>query len=381
MTTLVPTLRFTDEDQVLRTRLRLWLQEHEVGEPPREHHARNTALIAWQRTLHEAGFIGLSLPREYGGAGRTLSAEAVFAEELAASRMPELINRVGLFTVAPLLMDFGTPEQRRRFISPILGGDELWCQGFSEPGAGSDLAAVSTRGRREAESLVITGQKVWTSRADISRWCAALIRSEPGSTRHQGLTFVIIDMHSPGVLVRPMYTMARDEHFSEVFLDEVQVQAQNIVGSPGDGWRIAMAMLSYERGLFTLERQIRLQHRLDDLVERLQLCGVNDWYHDIGRVQALLELLRAQVYRTLAAQQSGRTQPGSTSIDKLLLARVYQELFSVAHELLGPNAALEDTEWTHDLLVSRSVSIYSGTSEIQRNVIASQLLGIRGAMR
>jgi alkylation response protein AidB-like acyl-CoA dehydrogenase len=305
----------------------------------------------------------------------------VLAEELAHAGMPELINRVALYTVAPTLLDFGTTAQCARFLPPMLDASEIWCQGFSEPDAGSDLAGIRTVARHDGDDLVVAGQKVWTSRSTIARWCAALVRTDPASSRHHGLSLIAVDMTSPGITVRPLLQMMHEPHFGEVFLDDVRVPAENVIGPVGDGWRVAMAMLGYERGLFVLERQMRLRRRLDQLAEILDEEHSPDAaaLARVGSVYALLEVLRAQVYRTLAAQSAAVGAPGATSVDKLLLSEVDQRLFELAHDLLDPAAALTDNSWTHDLLGSRAVSIYSGTSEIQRNIIASQLLGIRGA--
>ncbi|MHB1858916.1 MAG: acyl-CoA dehydrogenase family protein [Solirubrobacteraceae bacterium] len=346
--------------------------------------------IRWQAALHRAGFIGLSWPCEYGGGGLGLAAEAVLAEELAASGQPELINRIGVYMVGPTMMDLDSEEHRRRFLPGMLDASELWCQGFSEPDAGSDLAAVRTSGRIEGAELAIDGQKVWTSRAHVARWCAALVRTEPGSRRHRGLSMAIVDMRSPGVTVRALPQILGERHFNEVFFDDVRVPVEDVIGLPGEGWRVAMQMLSYERGLFVLERQIRLHRRLDELVEALlrgedggsgslPAGGRTAVLERAGRVRAALELLRAQAYRTLAAQRDGVLRSGATSVDKLLLTDVYQELFALAVDVLGPNVAMSMNGWTHDLLESRAVSIYGGSTEIQHGIVARQLLGLQEA--
>jgi alkylation response protein AidB-like acyl-CoA dehydrogenase len=280
-------------------------------------------------------------------------------------------------------MDFGDEGQAERYLPKMLDATESWCQGFSEPDAGSDLAAIRTRGRVEGEQIVISGQKVWTSRAHIARRCACLVRTEPGSERHRGLSLVIVDMEDPGVNVVALPQMLGERHFNEVFLDDVEAGVEDVIGGLGNGWKAAMQMLSYERGLFVLERQIRLRRALDDLVDRVlaeRSGGEREVQRQVGRLYADLELLRAQGYRTLAAQAAGALSPGSTSIDKLFLSRVEQRLFAVALELLGPDVALEMNHWTHDLLEGRSVSIYGGSTEIQLNIISRQLLGL-GASR
>ena len=366
-------------EEDLRTELRAWISAHDPGPPPSEYGPRIEELTRWQAALCDAGFMGLSWPVQYGGRGMNLAAEAVLAEELARSGAAELINRLALYTWGPTLMDLGEPSQLRRFLPGMLDASELWCQGFSEPDAGSDLAGVRTRAVMDSEELVITGQKVWTSRAELSTYNALLVRTDGEPGQHRGLTLVITPMKSDGITIRPLPQMLGEPHFSEVFFDEVRVPVANVLGGINQGWRVSMKAMGYERGIFVLERSIRLRRRLAELagralrenkVDRSTLAG-------IGRVHASLEMLTAQAFRTLAEQQAGTLLPGATSVDKLYLAEVYQDLFATAVEILGPEVTLVDDGWTHDLLESRSVSIYSGTSEIQKNIIAGRLLGIR----
>jgi alkylation response protein AidB-like acyl-CoA dehydrogenase len=365
---LAPTLTFDAEHGALRVRLREWLARNEAPVPPADFDARVRALSDWQRRLHEAGFIGLSWPVEHGGAGMSIAAEAVLAEELARCAMPELINRIALYTVGPAIQRWGTAEQARWFLPGMRDAAQLWCQGFSEPGAGSDLAAVRTRAVPSGDDLVVTGQKVWTSRALWAHWCALLVRTsgEPGD--HKGLTLLALDMSAPGVTVRPLYQILHEPHFSEVFLDDVRVPAANVIGAVGDGWRVAMSTMEYERGLFVLERQIGLRRGLDRLAGELRARGV-EAVRVLGELRSGLEALRAQTYRTLADLAAGTARPGGSSVDKLLLTECYQDLCAAGYDLIGEG-------WTHDLLESRSVSIYSGTTEVQRNVIARRLLDL-----
>jgi alkylation response protein AidB-like acyl-CoA dehydrogenase len=374
-----PTLQFGPAEDALRARIRHWLADNDPGPAPASYDERIKALVRWQGRLHSAGFMGLSWPKRYGGAGLDLAAEAILAEELAQRGMPELINRNGVYMIGPTLLDFASDEQIERFLPPMLDASELWCQGFSEPEAGSDLANVRTLARLEGEEFVVEGQKVWTTRASISRWCALLVRTDVDAPRHRGLSMVIVDMESPGVTVAPLPQMLDEPHFNEVFFDAVRVPRERLVGDLGRGWQIAMKMLAYERGLFVLERQIRLSRRLNDLADALVADGRADdpsVVERLGSIHCNLSLLEAQVYRTLAAQQNGTLRNGATSVDKLLMSHVYQELFAVAVDLLGPDTALTANGWTHDLLESRSTSIYGGTTEIQLNIVAGQLLGM-----
>jgi alkylation response protein AidB-like acyl-CoA dehydrogenase len=218
---------------------------------------------------------------------------------------------------------------------------------------------------------------VWTSRAGLSRWCAALVRTDRELQRHRGLSMAIVDMHAPGVTVRPLPQMLNEPHFNEVFFDDVRVPLEHVIGGLGAGWAVAMQMLGYERGLFVLERQIRLRNRLDELAAALADRAADPAVRRrVGAVLAELELLECQVYRTLAAQRAGTLRPGATSVDKLLLSHAYQELFAAAADLLGPDVARGANTWTHDLLESRAVSIYGGTTEIQHGIVARRLLGV-----
>lgn len=379
MRTFPETLSMGPAEQALRLEIRSWIGANDPGPPPPEYGARIEALTRWQAALCDAGFMGLSWPERYGGRGMSLAAEAVLAEELARSGAAEIINRLGLYTWGPTLMDVGDPSQMERFLPGMLDASELWCQGFSEPGAGSDLAGVRTRGELDGEELVITGQKVWTSRAELSTWNALLVRTEGEPGQHRGLTLVMTPMKAEGITIRPLPQMLGEPQFSEVFFDEVRVPVANVLGGLNQGWRVSMQAMGYERGIFVLERSIRLRRRLLELAGRVRDEGRVDRASlaGIGRVHASLEMLTAQAYRTLAQQRAGTLLPGATSVDKLYLAEVYQDLFSTAVEILGPAVTLADDGWTHDLLESRSVSIYSGTSEIQKNIISGRLLGLR----
>ena len=370
-----PTLRVESESDDLRQDLRRWLRNNDPGPQPLEYGARMAALTRWQRQLHRAGFIGLSWPTEFGGGGMGLAAEAVLCQELATTHMPQLINRLALYTWGPTILSLGTPAQKARFLPGMLDAGEIWCQGFSEPDAGSDLAAVRTRARVAGDVLVVDGQKVWTSRAELSKWNALLVRTDPEGVRHSGLSVLLVDMESPGVTVRPLLQMLGEPHFSEVFFDGVEVPLENVLGGLGNGWDVAMEAMSYERGLFVLERTTGLRRRLADLVDRLDGLGkTEDAVASLGVLESKLDLLDAQVFRTLGHQESGTLVPGSSSVDKLFLADVYQDIFATAFDHLSDEGL--DDGWIHDLLESRSVSIYSGTSEIQRNVIARRLLGL-----
>lgn len=376
------TLRPGVAESALRDEIRAWLAINRPAPLPEPHLDRIRALADWQSRLAAAGFIGLSWPEHHGGRGLGIAAEAVFAAELASAEVPELVNRLAIYIVAPTLFDWGTPEQLERFLPGMPAAREIWCQGFSEPDAGSDLAAVSTQARVDGHHLVVRGQKVWTSRADVATWCVALVRSDPQQSRHRGLSLVVIPMSAPGISVRPLLELNHEPHFSEVFFDDVEVPMGSVVGRLHEGWAVAMSMLGYERGLFALERQIRLQNRLARLVDAFLDRPEGELDEaTVGKLYAQLAVLEAQVYQTLAAQAASALAPGQTAVDKLLLAEADQELSATCLDLLGDEMALERNDWTAALLTSRSVSIYGGTSEIQRNIIARQLLQLPSGAR
>jgi len=298
-------------EEDLRTELRAWIADHDPGPPPAEYGERIEALTRWQAALCEAGFMGLSWPVQYGGRGMSLAGEAVLAEELARSGAAELINRLALYTWGPTLMDLGEPSQLERFLPGMLDASELWCQGFSEPDAGSDLAGVRTRAEVDGDELVVTGQKVWTSRAELSTWNALLVRTDGEPGQHGGLTLLMTNMKSDGITIRPLPQMLGEPHFSEVFFDEVRVPVANVLGGINEGWRVSMKAMGYERGIFVLERSIRLRRRLSELAGRVRASGGADRaaLAGIGRIHASLEMLTAQAYRTLAHQQAGTLLP------------------------------------------------------------------------
>lgn len=376
---LPKTLTYDESDEELRLRIRSWIAENDMGPPPERYEDRLTALTEWQAALHGAGFMGLSWPKEYGGAGRSIAAEGILAEEMARSSRPELINRLAVYTWGPTLLDWGTEEQKARLLPGMLDASEIWCQGFSEPEAGSDLAAARTFAERDGDELVINGQKVWTTRAELSKWNGLLVRTDRDAQRHSGLSIVMLDMKLPGITIRPLPQLLHEPHFSEVFFDDVRVPVDSVLGGIDNGWRVAMDAMAYERGLFVLERQIRLRMRLTELAERLARDGLADGHlRHLGELAADLDLLQGQVYRTLAGQVSQDLPAGSTSVDKLHLAEVYQRLYATAFDILGDAIATDGSGgWMHDFLESRSVSIYSGTSQIQRNIVAGRMLGIK----
>ncbi|HYJ20528.1 MAG TPA: acyl-CoA dehydrogenase family protein [Solirubrobacterales bacterium] len=380
-------LRFTAADDAFRAEVRDWLGEHLRGEfaelggaggPGREHEGLETRM-AWERELGAGGWIGLELAPEHGGRGATLIQQVIFAEEYARAGAPARVNHVGEHLLVPTVAAFGSEEQRQRFLPPILRGEELWCQGYSEPGAGSDLAAVRTRARLEDGRWRIDGQKVWTSLAAHADWCFVIARSEPGSERHRGLAYLLVPMRQPGVEVRPIIQITGTSEFSEVFFEDAETDAANIVGAPGEGWKVAMGTLGFERGVATLAQQIGFERELEAVIASARESGaIADPAIEERLVDAWIELrtMRYQALRTLSSPAGE-----SASISKLLWAPWHQRLGELAIDIAGPEATLVGEAYELGgeqalFLYTRSDTIYAGSNEIQRNIIAERMLGL-----
>jgi alkylation response protein AidB-like acyl-CoA dehydrogenase len=345
----------------------------------------------WQRKLHEAGLVNVAWPREHGGRGATLGEQMVVEEELARANAPELIGVVGLGVVGPSIVAHGTDAQKAQWLPPILSGAEIWCQGFSEPGAGSDLASLRTVAEDRGDHWLVRGQKTWTSWAQYASWCAVLARTDPEAPAHRGISYLVADMRSPGVDVRPLVQLTGDAEFSEVYFDDVVVPKDQIIGEPNGGWGIAMHTLSHERGPAVAARAVKLRVLLDQLIadaKRLERDGspvIDDEAVRLvlARTHVQLEVLRCQSARTVGTMiATGR--PGlETSIDKLQLTRAEQLLGDAALAVLGPAAPYADPDgpadvrhWQGVYLYARAASIYGGTSQVQKNIIAERILGL-----
>ncbi|GIH98743.1 acyl-CoA dehydrogenase family protein [Planobispora takensis] len=375
-----------------RREIRSWLEEHLNGEfaharglggPGREHEGHEVRL-AWERRLGEAGWTCLGWPKEHGGRDATLAEQVVFHEEYARAAAPARVGHIGEGLIGPTIIDHGTEEQKRRFLPPIRLGRELWCQGYSEPEAGSDLANVQTRARLEDGEWVITGQKVWTSLAHVADRCFVLARTEPGSQRHRGLSYLLVPMDQPGVEVRPIVQLTGTSEFNEVFFDGARTAAADILGAPGDGWRIAMATLGYERGASTLGQQIGFQRELAEVVETAGRTGAaGDPVLRDRLIRSWLELriMRLNALRTMTSLSAGEPGP-EVSIAKLYWSEWHRRLGELAQAVQGraglvadgPPYELNDLQRLY--LFSRADTIYAGSSEIQRNIIAERTLGL-----
>ncbi|MFH8748839.1 acyl-CoA dehydrogenase family protein [Streptomyces rimosus] len=372
-------LTYTPEEEAFRARLREWLAkalpELPARPDPLDWPGRRAYDLGWQRRLYDAGYGSL-----HWDASPTR--RLIFLEETELAGAPYVgANFVGLLHAGPTIAAEGTDEQRARWLPPILKGEAVWCQGFSEPDAGSDLASLRTRAVRDGDHYVITGQKTWTSHAEIADWCELLVRTDPAAPRHRGISWLAMPMDTPGITVRPLRTLAGPAEFAEVFLDEVRVPVANRVGAEHDGWRVTMVTLSFERGtafvgevvacrrtLGRLARTARANGRWDDPVLRRRLGRLN------AEFTALWRLIQWNVG---AAGAAGGVPGAGGSVFKLRYSQARQELYDAAAEVLGAPGALDaDQEWTAARLSSLSYTIAAGTSQIQRNIIAERILGL-----
>ncbi len=385
------------EDEAFRRGVRRWLGENlpegwgKPGYVEPSGPERLVVLKAWSRRLYEAGYVGMTWPAEYGGRGAPARLQVIVLEELGRAGAPDHASPIGVGMAGPAILAHGTQEQKERYLRPMLSGDEVWCQGFSEPEAGSDLAALRTRAERDGDDFVITGQKVWSSFAHEADFCILLARTDPDAEKHAGLTYFIVPMHSEGVDVRPLRQITGDAEFNEIFLHGVRVPTANVVGLPGEGWNVAITTLMHERANIAVMLAIRLEASLARLIElaRKTRRGGRRAADDPrirDRIAALwtdLQALRITNYRALAALETMGMPGPEGSIVKLVWAGANQRLTSLALEIEGPRAllsggehAIEDGWWQRVQLRSRGNSLEGGTSEILRGVIAERILGL-----
>ncbi|WP_030545203.1 acyl-CoA dehydrogenase family protein [Streptomyces exfoliatus] len=380
-----------------RREVRGWLRTHLTGEfaalrgrggPGREHEA-HAERLAWERHMAASGWTCVGWPEEYGGRGATLEEQVAFHEEYALADAPARVGHIGEQLLGPTLIAFGTPEQRERFLPPIAAAQELWCQGYSEPDAGSDLANVRTRAERDGDDWTVTGQKIWTSLAHEADWCFVVARTEPGSTRHRGLSYLLVPLDQPGVEIRPIVQLTGTSEFNEVFFDGARTGAANVVGAPGDGWRVAMATLGFERGVSTLGQQVGFRRELEAVIALAKRNGAaaDPLIRDrIARAWTGLETIRFNALRMLGAVAAGAPGP-EASIGKIFWATWHRDLGELAMDVCGAGGMLADgepydlTDWQRLYLFSRSDTLYAGSNEIQRNIIAERVLGLPKEVR
>jgi len=370
-------LRDTAEEAAFRAELRAWIEAN-LGDEIR-HGRFEEAGREWSRKLFEAGYAGLTWPKEYGGAGAPYSHQAIFLEEMARAEAPSHLGVIGLGMAGPTIIAHGTEAQKERHLRKILSTEEIWCQGFSEPDAGSDLSAVRTSARLEGDRFVVNGQKVWSSFAHIADWCILVTRSDPESQRHAGLTYLLVDMHAPGVDVRPLRQITGEAEFNEIFFGDVEVPVENVVGEIGGGWAVAMTTLLHERGTLGFALTAALESQLQKLVALARERGATEVQRDaIAREWIGLQAVRYTNYRALTTLMKTGIPGPEGSGAKLWWSEANQRATKLALELLGPEATLlhGNGYWQHQQLRSRGNTIEAGTSEILRNIIAERVLGL-----
>ncbi len=360
-----------------RTALRAWLVENDLT-PPDDHslagHMRQFARV--MRALYDAGWGRYGWPEHAGGLGGPDMLRAIVGEEIVGRRLAEPGPYSMIEVLAPTMIDYATPELAAEMLPKMLSGEEQWCQGFSEPGSGSDLASLTTRAVQQGDHWIVNGQKVWTSFAQFSHRCILLTRTGAADTpNHQAITAFFVDLDTPGITIRPLHTMHGVDEFCEVYFDNVAVDASRMLGAPGDGWRLAMDLLPYERSTCFWQRIAYLYSRFDALIGEVSAQG-EPIDSDMGEVFLALHTLRCRSRATQHRLGDGQKLGPDTSIDKVLLAGAEQRLYDTVHDLLPGTIELEDSEWRTEYLYSRAATIYGGTSEVQRNIIARRLLDL-----
>ena len=372
-------LTFNEPELAFREELRAWLADHEPGREPDAEDANYEWRVDFQRSLARDGWAAVHWPPEYGGRGATLTQSAIFFEELGRAGAPLPANVLGLLLAGPTIMSWGTPEQKERYLTPILSAEEIWCQGFSEPDAGSDLASLKTRAVKDGDDWVVTGQKVWTSAAQYAKWCMLVARTDPEAPKHKGLTYFLMDMEQEAVTVRPLRQITGESEFNELFIDGARIPAENVLGGEGNGWKVALTTLMNERAGLAFFLQVRLRQLLDRLIAE---AAQRDLLDDpviadrLGELHLKSEILRLTAYRGLTAIEK-YGQPGPEgSLTKWMWSETNQQLTQFAADLLGPSALTAGGRWSYELLRARGNSIEGGTTEVLKNIVAERVLGL-----
>ena len=372
-------LTFSERELAFRDELRAWLAANDAGAEPTDDTASYHWRRDWQRRLHEGGWAAVHWPKEYGGRDAGVTESAIFYEELARARAPLPANALGILMGGPTLMVWGTDEQKDRFLEPILSGEEIWCQGFSEPEAGSDLAALKTRAVKDGDEWVVTGQKVWTSGAQYSKWCMLVARTDQDAAKHKGLTYFLMDMEQAEVQVRPLRQITGEAEFNELFIEGARIPDENVVGGVGNGWKVSLTTLMNERAGLAFFLQVRLRQLLDELIEEADARGLLEdpvVADRLGDLHVRAEVLRLTAYRGLTVLEK-YGQPGPEgSLTKWMWSETNQQLVQLAADLLGPEALTNGTRWSYELLRARGNSIEGGTTEILKNIVAERVLGL-----
>jgi alkylation response protein AidB-like acyl-CoA dehydrogenase len=389
-------LNLSPEELKFRDELRAWLAANapKDWDERREEsmQSRFEYLKRWQRKLYEGGWAGISWPKAYGGRGASLMEQVIFWQEMALAQAPPLANVLGLGIIGPTIIAFGTEAQKKRYLAKILSAEEIWCQGFSEPDAGSDLANVRCEARLDGDHYIVNGQKVWNSYGWAADWCELVVRTDPNVPKHKGLTVLLVDMKSPGVDVRPLRQMTGETEFNELFFHDVRVPVENVVGKVNEGWNVAMGTLMHERGTFGAGLQITYRRNMERLIElaKTTQCNGHSAAEDpiirqkLAQCYAEIEIMRWNQMRAFSRISATGVPGPEGSIQKIFWSELNQRFQQIAQELLGPYGQLEAGDdhaidngmWAYGYLRSRGNTIEAGTSEIQRNIIGHFVLGL-----
>jgi alkylation response protein AidB-like acyl-CoA dehydrogenase len=389
-------LSYTPEELAFQREVRAWLRKSvprrqrdarpfEFGDPRRLAEAKK-----WQRRVHEAGYLALGWPREYGGQGADVMRQTIVNEEMVRARAPGLIGTMGIQMVGPTLIQHGSEEQRRRYLPTILTADEIWCQGYSEPGSGSDLASLRTRAELVGDEFIVNGQKVWTSNAQFADWMFCLVRTDPNAPKHAGISYLLIDMKTPGIAVRPLVQMTGDAGFNEVFFEDVRVPRENLVGGLNNGWQVANATLAHERNM--LGSTTRTQQTFQKLLRLARTQRRNGGpasadpviRQQLADLAIRVETMKLEAYRQLTDALRGRSPGIAASVSKLVTTELNHDIARTGLEILGSYGPLHKRDprvrdagiWPLDFMFSLGLIIGGGTSQIQKNIIAERGLGM-----
>ncbi len=377
-------LTFSEQELAFRDELRAWLAANPPGEPPEGEDALHAWRRDWQARLQHGSWAGVHWPTEYGGRGASLMETAIFFEEMGRAGAPLPANVLGLLLAGPTIMIWGTDEQKDRYLTPILTAEEIWCQGFSEPEAGSDLAALKTRAVKDGDDWVVSGQKVWTSGAQYSKWCMLVARTDQQAPKHKGLTYFLMDMEQQAVQVRPLVQITGEAEFNELFIEEARIPDENVLGGVGNGWKVALTTLMNERAGLGFFLQVRMRQLLDELFDEAAATGAlaDPRVADrLGDLHVRTEILRLTAYRGLSViEQYGQPGPEG-SLVKWLWSDTNQLLTQLAADIVGPRALTSGDPWAYELLRARGNSIEGGTTEILKNIVAERVLGLPRAGR
>ena len=387
-------LRLTKEQEEYRMQAREWLQKNikpNWRQQVRDYRQYIEELKELEYKLYEAGYNGIYVPKEYGGQGLTYMEEIIFRWEAGRAGMPRNVNQIGKGLLVPTLLSVGTEEQKKRFIPKVLSGEEIWCQGYSEPGAGSDLAAVSTRAVLDGDEWVINGQKIWTSYGAEAHWCFVLARTDPDAPKHKGITYFLVPMNAPGITVRPLKQMTTDAEFCEVFFENVRIPKDSVVGNVNEGWYVANNTLGFERGTITLKMQPLFERSFYEVLQmskELKVPGGHTVLEDTHYRQRLADhfldiaVLRYHGLQLVSKLLNDEKVGAEVSLHKLFYSEIYQRFMETVMDLQGSRSTywwesgLEQGKFQFEYLESRADTIHSGTSEIQRNIIAERVLGM-----